>query len=794
MSLQLRDIVSEVFACLGPLRACEGAVQNNIIAPIEEYVIDPVRENCIDPVQRALEVNPFGCVPFCNCNPTLPQYDTPAQQQARADQIARTQPHYQYNYNLMRTFKVVDLGQQGQHPDCVVVSYSKNGIQVPPQEAEQVNLQCEGVAILDSLPLSQLPALLWLLDVMRHALVILDNFMLVLELIGQQRRRVRRGVEGEQEDEPDLTAVTFNEATQEEIEQTRQEVQQLRAEIYSSFLGVRRLINRETAANADRELVRPLEPASELNTSQPVTCTCSNCSPVNFAREMYTDISNGIQQLVKKILMLPAIDRQPLSIKAYNDLFQSIPLPTFALDFQSDEMFALQRVAGQNPVVLHRVEWTDELSARFPVSPAEYKSVMGLDDSLEDAGNEGRLYLCDYRESLENNVSGNFPDLDHPPPGFSWQKHLNVPLVLLALKKSDRNVLKAVAIQINQEPGPTNPVFTPEDGWNWEIAKTCVQNADCNDSEYYRHLGLAHVLTEAFILATYRQLPTSHPLYVLLTPNFQGTFFTNNLAITSINDAGSYLNITEMIFSGTVPSTLGIAANAVHDVNYTENFVPNDLKKRGVDDPNLLPNYPYRDDAMLIWNTIRNWAGNYVRIYYTTDEDVIGDYELQNWVLEVSSQHGGRIQGVGVNNRIETVDYLIDCMTSVIFTASAHHALTNFPLHEYEIYSPGWPGAIYRPAPTSKDEATREDWMRYLAPLNMAILQQALGFTVGGIYFTQLGQYHICHFNDPRVRGPLAVFQQELARAEEVIRDRNMNRPLPYPFLLPSQIPASTNI
>jgi arachidonate 15-lipoxygenase len=755
----LRDIVSEVFACLGPLRACENAVQENIIAPIDDYVVDPVTEHCIDPAQRKLEVNPLGCLPFCDV-PTLPQYDSPAQQQARADQLARTQPSYQYNYNLMRTFHVIE------------------------QNGKKVGVQGEGIACLDSLPISQLPSFCWLLLVLQHALAILDNFILVLEVIGQQQRRIAPEAQSKTGD-PDLTSVT-SDATPEEVERVRQEVQDLRSDLFRSFIGVRRL----SRTQDERRPTHPLEPASETNTSAPIdasNCSCASCSPQNFTREMYADITDGIQEIVKKILMLPALDRHPLSIDAYNDLFQRIPLPVFALDFQSDELFALQRVAGQNPVVLRRIEWNDAIEKRFPVSPAQYKSVMGADDSLQEAGADGRLYLCDYRDSLENTIAGDFPD-------FCGQKFLYAPLALFALQKADRNVIKAVAIQTSQNPGPQNPVFTPEDGWNWEIAKTIVQNAECNDSEYYRHLGLAHLLTEAFILATYRQLSQQHPLYVLLTPNFKGTLFTNSTAVKSINDEGSYLNITEMIFSGTVPSTLGIAANSVHRVNYTANFVPNEIKSRGVDDPALLPNYPYRDDATLIWNTIHDWAANYVHLYYTTDDDVLGDYELQNWVLEVSSQHGGRIQGVGEDGRISTIEYLIDCVTAVIFVASAHHALTNFPLEDWEIYSPGWPGAIYKPAPTSSEPATREQWLRYLAPLNMALLQQALGFTVGGVYYTQLGEYPICQFNDPRVRGPLATFQQELRRAEQIIRDRNTTRPLPYPYLLPSRIPASTNI
>lgn len=766
----LSNIVTDLFACLGPLRACDEAVQRYVVDPVQECVIDPTMEYCVDPVRNALAINPCGCIPGCGGYPSLPQFDSPREQAARSEELARTQRQYQYNYDLVRTFQ---NGQQGR-----------------------------GIAVLDSVPFAQLPSVVWLCLVLENALIVLDNLLLVFDLLAQPRRRQRtdtiEGVQarvGEEEDETGLESLALD-FSPEELARQRNEVHALRANLLGSVLWGRSIAGGPKAGDpvdpAD-SLTHPLAPPAPPEEGN--GCGCLRCSPKEITRDALGNISNALGDIVRRIMLLPALNRNPVTIKGYNDLFQRIPLPEFAYWFRSDEMFALQRVAGQNPVVIQRIEW-DQWSKQFPVSNAEFVRIMGRGDSLERASEESRLYLCDYEESLGESVAGDFPE-------FCGQKFINAPLALFALDAEDRRVIKPVAIQVGQEPGESNPIFYPPANgkddpgyWNWQIAKSIVQNSDCNDSEFYRHLGLGHLLTEAFALVTYRTLPRQHPLYVLLTPNYQGMFFTNNTAVTSINVQNSYLNITEMIFSGTVPSTLGIAGNAVAGVDFNDNMLQNNLRERGVDDPTLMPNYPYRDDALLIRDAIWRWVRDYVELYYENDRDVRGDYELRNWARELNSPDGGRIRGIGdvAEGRIETREYLVEAMTEVIYTASAHHALTNFPLDDYELYEPGWPGALYAAPPKSATGATREDWFQYLAKINIAILQQALGFTVGSTYFTKLGYYPICHFNDPRVAGPLAAFQADLEDIEEIINRRNNKRLLRYPYLLPSRIPASTNI
>ncbi|CAN0534650.1 unnamed protein product, partial [Laminaria digitata] len=40
------------------------------------------------------------------------------------------------------------------------------------------------------------------------------------------------------------------------------------------------------------------------------------------------------------------------------------------------------------------------------------------------------------------------------------------------------------------------PIFTPEDGYNWLIAKTCFEAADFIIHEVISHLGNTHLVLE----------------------------------------------------------------------------------------------------------------------------------------------------------------------------------------------------------------------------------------------------------------------------------------------------------
>lgn len=491
------------------------------------------------------------------------------------------------------------------------------------------------------------------------------------------------------------------------------------------------------------------------------------------------------------------------SFEPYQNLFQIIYLPCISKNFQEDRVFAAHRVAGPNPLVIERVK--EGLPDNFPVTDEQYQAVMGQQDSLSQAIQDKRLYLADYK-IFDGIKPGNFPP--------EYTKHLCAPLALFAVPQADGNCSRSlvpVAIQCHQVPSPKNPIYTPpplgtpkSDRWFWLIAKTIVQIADANYHELISHLGRTHLLIEPFIIATARELAPNHPLGILLRPHFQGTLFINNAATVGlINQEG----IVDATFGGTLEESLRITVEGVrgYPFSFNDSMLPKFFEQRGLDNVKTLPDYPYRDDGMLIWNAIHQWVDSYISVYYHSDRDVVEDTELQNWFATLVADDGGRMTGFGESNSsggfdIHSKTYLVDAVTLIIFTCSAQHAAVNFAQATYMSYAPNMPLAGYQPALEKATDASKKYYFDLLPPLEQAEAQMNITYTLGSVYYTQLGQYqnpnkpNSNYFTDENVHPLLETFQNRLQEIETIIQDRNAVRPTSYSFLLPSKIPQSINI
>ncbi|ABE54964.1 Arachidonate 15-lipoxygenase [Shewanella denitrificans OS217] len=496
------------------------------------------------------------------------------------------------------------------------------------------------------------------------------------------------------------------------------------------------------------------------------------------------DLVNLFQDLVKRELQQDATqEQQELGLQAYRNQFKTLDLPSVADVFTQNESFARYRIAGPNPMLIKRL---NEPMINFPLSEADFKQVMGVDDSLAQALKDKRLYIVDYKELSVL--------VDHPQ---AVDKRVFAPIALFAVAKTGSE-LCPVAIQMGQDPEQSPCVLAALDTqdvaafWQWQAAMSTVQVADGNYHELFVHLGRTHLLIEAFALATERELAQNHPLNILLTPHFEGTLFINNSAAGSLIAKGGPI---ESIFGAEITATQKAAAIDRLALDFYASMLPNDLAARGVADKDYLPDYPYRDDAQLVWEAITAWCTHYIEVYYSDDAAVLNDYELDKWVAAVAIQ--GAVTGF---KAIESREQLAKVLTMIIFTASAQHAAVNFPQKPLMSFAPALTGANWCEKPESI--TSQAQWIENMAPLKKSLQQLSLLEILGGVYYRQLGEYKSNNFpyfewfedkNIIQSGGPLAKFTSSLASIETTIDARNQHRP-EYNFLLPSNIPMSINI
>ncbi|MGQ4647875.1 lipoxygenase family protein [Lyngbya aestuarii] len=474
-------------------------------------------------------------------------------------------------------------------------------------------------------------------------------------------------------------------------------------------------------------------------------------------------------------------------LQDYEDFFPVLPPPNVIKTYQTDEYFAEQRLSGVNPMVLSQIK---ELPPHFAFTLQEFsqdlQNKFGPSLNLEKELQEGNLYLADYT-SLSFVQGGTYQ---------RGKKYLPKPLAFFWWRSSgysDRGELVPIAIQIVPELGKLSPILTPFDpALVWFYAKTCVQIADANHHEMSSHLCRTHLVMEPIAVVTARQLAYNHPLGVLLRPHFRFMLFNNDLARKRLVNRGG---IVDNLLAGTLKESLQITKeayfkNAQEHWSLDQFALPTEIKNRGLDNLENLPHYPYRDDGMLLWQAIKKFVSDYLKLYYKTPEDLSRDYELQAWAAELVAAEGGRVKGVP--ERIDTVEQLIEVVTAIIFTCGPQHSAVNFTQYDYVAFAPNMPFAAYRPI-QANPTIDQKSFLSFLPPPNQAVDQLKIMFALSAYYYDKLGYYDY-PFEDPQAEAIVKQFQQNLNGIERKIELRNKSRLIEYNYLKPSLVLNSISI
>ena len=354
-------------------------------------------------------------------------------------------------------------------------------------------------------------------------------------------------------------------------------------------------------------------------------------------------------------------------------------------------------------------------------------------------------------------------------------------------------MLQPIAIQLGQGKG--SAIFTPNDCLNgndanllkWKIAKYFVNVACAIQHESVAHLGDCHLIMESVAVATHRQLAKQHPLYALLEPHLRFTISINNGAANNLIVPGG---VVAANVGPNIHWTLAMVNEARKAWRWDENSPEKIFGLRGVD---KLPQFAFRDDTLLLWQAIKAFVSRYVNCYYASDAAVVADTEVSAWIDELCNPQLGNLSGLAPPT---TRDELAQIVAQMIYIAGPQHASVNYGQYPLGSYAPSVAASVYAKAPTAEDVVT--DCMPWFLPLDVALYTISFEYLLSSIQFDVLGHYSAnaqhAYFADPKAERALEAFQAALAQAEFTIRARNLARPMPYLFQLPSKVPNSISI
>ena len=464
------------------------------------------------------------------------------------------------------------------------------------------------------------------------------------------------------------------------------------------------------------------------------------------------------------------------SLTAYEHFFGGLrpPLPSVCARYERDEEFARQRLDGVNPFLLRRC---DALPDNFPVKQETVSSLLAGKPDLASLRDAGRLYLLDL--SI----------LDQVP--VVEGRHVCAPMCLFYV--DERRQLMPLAIQLGQSPD-AGPIFTPhDDPWLWRTVKTHVQCADAQVQECASHLLRTHLVMETVAVAMHRQLSVAHPVHELLAPHCRFTMAINHAARTKMLAPGGVIDETMSVGRD---GALDLCARAWKTWSFEQYDLHGDLRARGVDDPNLLPGYHYRDDALKIWDAIAAFVDATLRRFYHSDADVVADFELQAFLRELGDPDIGNFRGLeDPEGGLHSLDRLVRIVTTMIFIATAEHSSTNNGQYDMYAFIPNVPGAMFAPPPTTKTSLTEKTLFNALPGPRTAAKQIGMVHLLSLPTETPIGRYTSSFFaGNPEVEPLVERFDAALGAIGQQIDARNAQLEVPYRYLHPKLLYPSIEI
>ncbi|KAK0110865.1 hypothetical protein ONS96_002453 [Cadophora gregata f. sp. sojae] len=371
-------------------------------------------------------------------------------------------------------------------------------------------------------------------------------------------------------------------------------------------------------------------------------------------------------------------------------------------DWYTDAVFAQQSFTGSNPTSITLAgEWVgkfkavakeqgrNDVAVLLEYSKAESFFIQDCSyfrdaaDAAPDTvlkSDDGKRFGCASVTLLQLREDGNL----HP----------------LAIIIDYKVSMEKSVVIFNKRITPQDSKATEEQDWPWRYAKMCSQVSDWTKHEIQVHLNDCHFVEEASIVAAQRSFTADHIVYRILEPHWLKTL--------SLNAAARSILVPKVVteINGfSKAQTYAFLLNAYKRFNWTDNYIPADLERRGFPisklDEKIFHNYAWARNMLPMWKTLYKFVFSVLETVYKTDDEVAADKSVQSWCNEMKSPTGGQMTSFP---DIETIDELCNAIVMCIHTAAPKHNSVNYLQCYYMSFVPNKPGCLNTPLPNTLEE------------------------------------------------------------------------------------------
>eukprot|EP01130_Rhizamoeba_saxonica_P003729 TRINITY_DN1550_c0_g1_i2.p2 TRINITY_DN1550_c0_g1~~TRINITY_DN1550_c0_g1_i2.p2 ORF type:complete len:242 (-),score=52.26 TRINITY_DN1550_c0_g1_i2:423-1148(-) len=211
-----------------------------------------------------------------------------------------------------------------------------------------------------------------------------------------------------------------------------------------------------------------------------------------------------------------------------------------------------------------------------------------------------------------------------------------------------------------------------------------------------------------------------------------------------------------------------------------------------------LPEYYYKDDGNLIWGAILKFVQGILSIYYTSENDIHSDEELQNFAREVATVGYFDHPNHGFPEVIDSLETLIDVVSTVVWTASVQHSTVNFGQYDTFGNIPFCSASMFSEPPghngakVDKTSFTYDHIINCLPNKEISSQQVAIMYVLSSYSDAEdvyLGDYDEMLFTEHEALACFEQFRDDLRIIEDTINERN-----DWTKMIPSKIPSSPAI